>query len=455
MKSIKFSIKAIAAAAVLATSAVGAHAQSLNDVVAALRKDASELNAENQRRLSEFQAARNEQSAALGAARAELRALEQRGADLAAQLEANEVRLDELNQELQEKAGDFSELLGQFRTAAGEIDPLLRRSIISTEYPGRAEALSEISQARTLPNRAQLDLLWKAMLQEAVGQAEVKTYSAVVANQNNNEPIDVMRIGPFTAFTASGSPQFLELKGGKLIAFGAQPTGQTMAGAKALVGAGEGQLVKAPIDPSQGDLLGLLADMPNLGDRIQQGGTPGYIVLGLLVIGLLLSLYKLITLLLESSAVARTAKTKQAGDGNSLARVFRAYDDARDDDIEALELRLDEQILKESAKLDRFNNIIKVLAAVAPLLGLLGTVVGMIKTFTQITLVGTGDPKTMAGGISQALVTTVEGLVAAIPLILLHAIVSSQSKGVQQIIEEQAAGMIAEHAEANKGGARV
>jgi biopolymer transport protein ExbB len=85
-------------------------------------------------------------------------------------------------------------------------------------------------------------------------------------------------------------------------------------------------------------------------------------------------------------------------------------------------------------------------------MGLLGTVIGMIRTFTQITLVGTGDPKTMADGISQALVTTVEGLVAAIPLILLHAVISSQAKGVQQVLDEQAAGMVAERAE-QKGGA--
>ena len=453
MKSIKFSIKAIAAAALLATSAVSAHAQTLSDVVSALRADSNELNAENQRRLSEFQSARDQQAAQLGAARGEVRALEARGAELAAQFEANEAQLEELGSQLEERAGDFAELLGQFRTAAGEIDPLLRRSIISQQYEGRAEALSDISQARALPNRAQLDLLWKAMLREAIGQAEVTTFQAVVANENNNEPVDVMRIGPFTAFTASGNPKFLELESGKLTPFGAQPTGAIMNGAKSLVGAGEGDLVRAPVDPSQGDLLGMLADMPTLGDRVQQGGLPGNVVLGLLAVGLVLGLYKLVTLFLEGGAVARTAKTKQAGNGNSLARVFSAYEDAKNDDVEALELRLDEAILKETPRLERFVNIIKVLAAVAPLLGLLGTVVGMIKTFTQITLVGTGDPKTMAGGISQALVTTVEGLIAAIPLILIHAIVSSQAKSVQQVLEEQAAGMVAERAE--QGGARA
>ncbi len=448
MKPIKFSIKAMAAAAILMTSSAGAaSAQSLSDVVAALKKDSSALNAENNRRLSEFKSARDEQATQLASARSEVRAEEAAGQALAVKFAENEDVLVGLQGELQEKAGDFSELLGQFRTAAGEIDPLLRRSIISQEYTGRADALSEISQARTLPTRQQLDLLWRAMLQEMVGQGEVKSFSAVVANENNNEPINVFRIGPFTTFTDEGSPKFLDLDGGKLIAFAAQPGGAIMTGANDIRKAGEGKLVAAPVDPSQGDLLGLLANMPKLGDRIKQGGLPGYVVLSLLAIGLVIGIYKLVTLTMIGAAVKKTAQTKRAGNGNPLARIFQAYEDARQDDVEALELRLDEAILKETPKIDSFVNLIKVLAAVSPMMGLLGTVVGMIRTFTQITLVGTGDPKTMADGISQALVTTVEGLVAAIPLILLHAFVSAKARSVQQVLEEQAAGMVAERAE--------
>ena len=451
MKPINFSIKAMAAAAVLMTSTTGvAAAQTLSDVVAAIRKDSSALNAENTRRLNEFKSARDQQASQLAAARADVRAEEAAGQALAAKFAENEEVLVGLQGELQEKAGDFSELLGQFRTAAGEIDPLLRRSIISQEYTGRAEALSQISQARTLPTRQQLDLLWRAMLQEVVGQGEVKTFQAVVANENNNEPVDVFRVGPFTAFTAESSPKFLDLDGGKFISFATQPSGDIMKNAQGLIKGGEGSVIAAPVDPSQGDLLGLLANMPKLGDRIKQGGLPGYVVLSLLAIGLVIGIYKLVTLTMIGAAVNKTAQTKQAGSSNPLARIFQAYEDARNDDVEALELRLDEAILKETPKIDSLVNLIKVLAAVSPMMGLLGTVVGMIRTFTQITLVGTGDPKTMADGISQALVTTVEGLVAAIPLILLHAFVSAKARSVQQVLEEQAAGMVAERAE-NKG----
>ena len=150
------------------------------------------------------------------------------------------------------------------------------------------------------------------------------------------------------------------------------------------------------------------------------------------------------------NSMRSTAKTKQAGSGNPLARVFDTYETHRGSDIETLELKLDEQILKETPKIERFNEIVKVLAAVAPLLGLLGTVIGMIITFTAITIYGAGDPQLMAGGISTALVTTVLGLIAAIPLILLHAVAAGMARGNQQLLDEQAAGLVAERAEAER-----
>ena len=104
-------------------------------------------------------------------------------------------------------------------------------------------------------------------------------------------------------------------------------------------------------------------------------------------------------------------------------------------------------MLKEIPKLEKFLGGLKIIAAVAPLMGLLGTVTGMIMTFQAITIFGAGDPQAMAGGISSALVTTVLGLLVAIPTVLLHTIVSARSSRIVQLIEEQAAGIIAQHAE--------
>ncbi|MGS0728481.1 MotA/TolQ/ExbB proton channel family protein, partial [Shewanella sp. 0m-11] len=131
-------------------------------------------------------------------------------------------------------------------------------------------------------------------------------------------------------------------------------------------------------------------------------------------------------------------------------RVLKAYQDNKDVDVETLELKLDEAILKETPALETRISIIKVLAAIAPMMGLLGTVTGMIATFQSIQLFGTGDPKLMAGGISMALMTTVQGLVAALPLMLMHAIVVARSKTIVQVLEEQSAGIVASHAEKRK-----
>ena len=455
MSKMNLLIKGLVAAALLSTTQFAAQAQTLNDVLNRVRQDSQQLSAESRQREAEFRQARDQQAARLSGLRGEVSASEARGRALSAECDSNNARAGALQAQLESEAGDFGELLGQYRQAAGEIMPTIQRSVISAEYPGRAQALSRIAEARRLPDRAELDLLWKTMLLEMVAQSEVKTFNATYVAPDGTvvEDAPVMRIGPFTTFSATSNPIFMEMTSeGKLVAFTIQPTGAIKSGAAKLVSAAEGAVVGAPFDPSRGDLLGILQDVPDLSARIQQGGLPGYVVMVLMVVGILLGAWRLIVLTMVSGAVRKTAQTRQGGDGDPLARVFSVYEKHKSSDIETLEMKLDEQILKETPKLDFGVNIIKVLAAVAPLLGLLGTVVGMIRTFTQITLFGTGDPKLMADGISQALVTTVQGLVAAIPLLLIHAIVSGSSRSVQQVLDEQASGLVAERAEAEGKG---
>jgi biopolymer transport protein ExbB len=178
-----------------------------------------------------------------------------------------------------------------------------------------------------------------------------------------------------------------------------------------------------------------------------QGGTVGSVIILVGILGVLLAVERLITLSLVGAKVRAQRKTRTASEGNPLGRVLKVYDDNKDVDVETLELKLSEAILRESPKLTRNITLIQVISVVAPLLGLLGTVIGMITTFQAITLFGAGDPKTMAGGISQALVTTVLGLVVAIPTTLLHSVVAAQSRSVIHVLEEQSAGIIADHAE--------
>ena len=258
----------------------------------------------------------------------------------------------------------------------------------------------------------------------------------------------VTRIGVFTAVSDG---EFLNYDGEKraLELVLRQPGAELLNAADDFGSAAAGSLVTAPIDPSKGALLNLLTQRASFGETIEQGGYVGYIIIAIGIIGTLLALWRLFVLWTTSSKVNSQAKSNTASEGNPLGRVLKIYQDNPEADVETLELKLDEAILREISGLETFLSTIKVFSAIAPLLGLLGTVTGMIETFQMITLFGTGDPKLMAGGISEALVTTMLGLVVAIPLTLLHSLVQSRAKSVAEVIEEQSAGMVARRAEAS------
>ena len=178
------------------------------------------------------------------------------------------------------------------------------------------------------------------------------------------------------------------------------------------------------------------------------GGIVGYIIMTLGLIALLIALERLLVLTITANKVSSQLKSNELKANNPLGRVLLASEKHKDSDLETLELKLGEAILKETPALTKALLFLKIIAVVAPLLGLLGTVTGMINTFQVITLFGTGDPKLMAGGISQALVTTVQGLSVAIPTVLLHTLVTGRSRKITHVLQEQSAGIIAERSEA-------
>lgn len=463
MFDMKTNLKSLAAAALIGAgtlvTAVPASAQtSLSAVLDAVRRDSNQLTQENEKRLREFRQATAEQEASMASLRAELRAAEAEGTRLQNQFAENQRLIDEKATELEAQAGDFGQLLGQFRQASQESMPVIRNSLASAEYKGigddgtpttRSEDLSRIAQARTLPTRTDLDLLPRYILTEMIAQSEVKTFTAEVDQIGPNgetQEKEILRVGVFNAITTDDK-RFVEMKDGKLSAYAKQPPGSFASDMAKLISAGDDEVIMAPLDPTKGDLFDTYGKLPTFNDRIEDGGVVGYVIITIGVIGVLLGLFKLVSIFLMSGAMRSTAKTKEAGDGNPLARVFKVYEEHRKGSVETLEMKIDEQILKESPKIERFNDILKVLASVAPLLGLLGTVIGMIITFTAITIYGAGDPQLMADGISTALMTTVMGLCAAIPLLLIHAVCAAASRSASQIIDEQAAGLIAERAE--------
>ncbi len=452
-------ISAIAAAAVAASTLFAAPvlaqpepAQSLSELLTRLQRETRQQSAEARQREQEFQNRADEQARLLAEAEAELEALLAEGQRLEEQFQENDARIIELDAELLEKQGDFGELFGVAKQSASELRALVNASVISAQYPGRGDEVGLVADTRRLPTRTQLDSIWKTYLTEMIHQRDVVTYTAeVIDTRGEARETEVTRLGAFNQWTNLGGLKFVNYDAGapmKVIA--RAPAGALVDAARSVSRANPDRVVRGPIDPSRGELLNLVTETPTLGERIQQGGVPGYIIILLLLLSGAFGILRLVQLTLVNMAVRGQMGSTTPKKGNPLGRLMLAAADARRDGKggqEAFELKLDEAIMRETSGLDFGLNFLKLAAAIAPLLGLLGTVVGMIVTFQQITLFGAGDPQIMAGGISQALVTTVLGLVAALPLLLIHSFAASASRAVQQVIEEQGAALAAEYAE--------
>jgi len=399
--------------------------------------------AENRRREAEFRRRRDQQQQLLNQARREKARQEARSERLEASFQKNEREVGALEKQLQERIGSLGELFGVVRQVAGETRGLVTSSLVSAQFPGREAGLSTLAQSRNLPTIDQLEDLWYALQQEITESGKAVRFEAsVVLTDGSREQREVTRVGVFSAISDG---DFLEYGGG-LKEILRQPGGRFTRAAAGYENADEGR-AEAPIDPSKGQILTLLVQQPSATETISQGGLVGGIIIIIGLLGVALSVWRFLLLAKTGAQVALQVRSEKVRN-NPLGRVMKVYEDNPDADAETLELRLDEAILREVPKLEKGLTTIKVFSVIAPLLGLLGTVTGMIETFQMITLFGTGDPKLMAGGISEALVTTMLGLIVAIPLTFLHSLVSSRSKGIAEVIEEQSAGMVARRAEA-------
>ncbi len=424
--------------------------QTLDELARIVEQAATSEGQINQEREAEFRSERNNQRNLLGQAQRDLRAQETRGDNLKAEYDRRERELAELETVLQERMGNLGELFGIVRQASGDIQASLDDSMVSSALPGRSEFLSELAQRKELPNVAELRQVWSRMVTEVAESGKVVKYMAPVERTSGNkETMEVVRIGVFSAVTDG---IFLDWDPAKskvnLIELARQPAARFGSMAADLQAAAPGEMVAMAVDFSRGQILRTVVRSKSPIERVREDGGPvGYVIIGVGIFGLLLCLWKAFVLFSTGGKMSRQLKSDSANKGNPLGRVMAIYTENPDTDIETLELKLDEAILRESAPLETGLSFIKVLYVVAPLLGLLGTVVGMIATFQMITLFGTGDPRMMAGGISTALVTTVLGLVVAIPLTILHSFLQGKSKALIQVLEEQAAGIIARLAE--------
>ena len=355
-----------------------------------------------------------------------------------------------LQTRLNDRLGTLKDLFSHLQTTAGSAAAQIENSIISAEYPGRSLFLTELSQkisnSSTLPSIKEMEQLWYELQREIIETGKVSRFTTKVINTNGIESDqEVIRIGAFNLVSYGNYLQYIpETK--KIIEYNKQPSGHFGLSALSLRSS-EDDLSSFGVDPTRGAILEAMVQTPELSDRIEQGGIVGYFILGLGALGFLIIIERFSYLTVISRRITSQIDNLTPDIKNPLGRIFKVYQDNPSVDTETLELKLGEAILKERAPLERFLTFLKIISVVSPLLGLLGTVTGMINTFQAITLFGTGDPKLMAGGISQALVTTVMGLSVAIPIVLFHTIVSSRSKRLLMILEEQSAGMIAVQAE--------
>jgi biopolymer transport protein ExbB len=427
-----------------------ASAQTLDDLARMVREAAGTEAKINQEREAQFVRERNNQRNLLAQARQELASENARSDRLRDEYDQNERSLAELETTLAERMGNLGELFGVVRQASGDVQAALDDSMVTAQMPGRTQFLSDLAQRRELPTVPELRQLWAAIVTEIAESGKVVKFTAPVERTSGEkQDLEIVRLGVFNA-VANG--QFLDWDTSKsrenLIELARQPAARFGGMAKDLQASPAGKVIPFSVDFTRGQILRAVVQSKTPMERVNEDGGPvGYVIISVGLFGLLMCLWKAYSLYTTGGKISRQMKKETASKSNPLGRVLAVYSDNPDIDIETLELKLDEAILRETAPIETGLSFIKVLYVVAPLLGLLGTVVGMIATFQMITLFGTGDPRMMAGGISTALVTTVLGLVVAIPLTLLHSFLQGKAKSLIQVLEEQAAGIIARLAE--------
>lgn len=433
-------------------------AQSINDLLKRVQQGEVTEKRENREREQRFQQDKASQQKVLADAQAQRAALEQRSDALETQFEENELRVADLTEQFDKRLGSLKELFGVLQQVAGDTRAQFENSITSTQPsirdgndPDRIQFLGDLAAkmgtASKLASIEEIERLWYEMLNEMQETGRVVSYRApVILGDGQQTELDVTRVGVFNLITNGKYLQYTP-ETGNVTELARQPQQVRFVKTTADLASADSGMVTFALDPTRGQILSLLIQEPDLRERIDQGGTVGYIIIVLGIIGMLLALWRWVALFITGSKVRAQLKKETPNTDNPLGRVLKVADDNRSVDRETLELKLGEAIYKERPALDRALPFIKIISVVAPLLGLLGTVTGMIVTFQAITLFGTGDPKLMAGGISQALVTTVLGLVVAIPTVLLHTLVSGRSRSIQQVLQEQAAGIVAERDE--------
>jgi biopolymer transport protein ExbB len=406
---------------------------------------------EDAERLQRFMDDRSQQQVLLAEIIKRRENLESISAGKEASFEANELMIGDLEERLQERMGSLKELFGVLQQVAGDAQAQFFGSLTQPEFPERTDFLVDFAgrmgQANRLPEIAEIERLWFELQREMTQSQQIATRpTQVVTAQGLEVEQPVTRVGLFNVISEG---RFLKLipETGRLVEFARQPSSRYLQGAQAIA-AGESGIVPLAIDPVRGQLLEVLTQAPDLFERISQGGEIGFAIILLGISGVLFALLRWAYLLHQGSRINRQLQQlDQPSEDNALGRILLASRSEDIRDIDTLELRIGEAVMQETPRINAYVPLLKIIAAIAPLMGLLGTVTGMIVTFQAITLFGAGDPRLMAGGISQALVTTVLGLCVAVPMLLLHNVVQMRARTLTETLQHKAVAVVAQRAE--------
>ncbi|MBI5506200.1 MAG: MotA/TolQ/ExbB proton channel family protein [Deltaproteobacteria bacterium] len=435
-------------------------ADNLEDLLDQTRNARAAQQRLNAAREKEFLDNRDRQAELLAAALRSRDAAEARSKELSTTFDANEVTLAEREELMTQRLGSLGELFGVVRQVAGDTSSILYSSLISAQYPGRDGFLAGLGKAKSLPSIEELERLWYEIQREMTESGRVVRFRSNVIEANGKPgQADVVRVGSFVAMAGGRYLNYLPTLG-SLAVLARQPGSDLIDSAGKLADS-RGGYVRAAVDPSRGVLLSMIVQRPDLMERIRKGEEVGYLIITVGIIGVLLALYQAAFLIRTRAVVKRqlTDLDRPVPD-NPLGRVLgsiKATPETIEEDAEVVELRISEAVLREVPRLERFQAFLRLAVAAGPLLGLIGTVMGMIITFQSITESGSSDPRLMANGIGQAMIATVLGLGIAIPLLFMNAGLASMSRQVVQVLDEQSTGLLAERLERAKseGGRRA
>ena len=374
--------------------------------------------------------------------KSDLKAAEDLSVRLIAEFDENEKQLSELEEKLTLKLGNLGEMFGVVKQVSGQTRGEFKNSITNIDNPDRDAFLKNLSESKKLPDLSDISALWVELVKEIRNAESIKTFETkVLSADGDKSELEVLRIGTFS-LTQNGN--FLKhlIDTNQVEFLPSQPSGVSKRKLKQLQNNTKG-VFEVDIDPTRGAILDKLIQKKTFFQRIADGGFVGYVIILLGLGGVALASERIYVLRNTLESIKEQEKSESIIEGNILGTLLQTAKENINESLDALELILDEKIQSITPSIEIRVKAIKLIATVAPLLGLLGTVIGMIETFQAITLFGTGDPKLMAGGISQALVTTMLGLIVAAPLLFMHSYAENYSKTIISFLEEKASGIVA------------